>query len=124
MGDAGPPTPPPSLAPDVESVGGIAENHDTPLKEIKVLVTGFGVGTFSLSLGESSFPDTVRTLSLLEGLDQVHFRCEPCNAAMRARWLFPFRAFPCETWMVGTRCCAPIGLIEIMNWTVSQYRGV
>ncbi|KAK5046671.1 hypothetical protein LTR84_007432 [Exophiala bonariae] len=42
MGDAGPPTPPPSLAQDVESISGIEADHSAPLREIKVLVTGFG----------------------------------------------------------------------------------
>jgi len=45
MGDAGPPTPPPVLAPDAAGLGEIDEGHGSPVREIKVLVTGFGVGS-------------------------------------------------------------------------------
>lgn len=49
MGDAGPPTPPPVLAPDAGGLGDIDEAHSSSLREIKVLVTGFGVGDILFS---------------------------------------------------------------------------
>lgn len=54
MGDAGPPTPPPLLAQEVESIGGIDEDSNASLREIKVLVTGFGVGAFSFRISSIS----------------------------------------------------------------------
>lgn len=47
MGDAGPPTPPPEAAQVDRLVGGMDEGHNASLREIKVLITGFGVGAFS-----------------------------------------------------------------------------
>lgn len=40
MGDAGPLTPPPPAGPQI---GGAAVEHETSVREVTVLVTGFGV---------------------------------------------------------------------------------
>lgn len=47
MGDAGPPTPPPGLAHGARLADAV-EAHPAPLREVKVLVTGFGVSLFFL----------------------------------------------------------------------------
>lgn len=43
MGDAGPPTPPPLLSEETALVGNVEAQDAPPLREVKVLVTGFGV---------------------------------------------------------------------------------
>ena len=57
MGDAGPPTPPPgldALHPEFDTT----DSQHPPLREVKVLVTGFGVGLpiFSSSLRPCLWP--------------------------------------------------------------------
>ena len=47
MGDAGPLTPPPAAGPQI---GGAGIEHETSVREVTVLVTGFGVrGTKSIT---------------------------------------------------------------------------
>lgn len=49
MGDAGPPTPPPGLAHEQTQFSD-GETPHAPVREVRVLVTGFGVGFFSFPL--------------------------------------------------------------------------
>lgn len=51
MGDAGPPTPPPVLVQDRPGIDTIETPDESPLKEVRVLVTGFGVSFFSFVTG-------------------------------------------------------------------------
>jgi len=44
MGDAGPPSPVPFLAGGATALNTVEAQNAQPLREVKVLVTGFGVG--------------------------------------------------------------------------------
>ena len=46
MGDAGPQTPEPLLAQETAQFNGAALQDAEPLREVTVLITGFGVGLF------------------------------------------------------------------------------
>ena len=58
MGDAGPPTPPAVLAQGHSALNTLEAQDAPPLREVKVLVTGFGVGLslpFLLSYPSSGY---------------------------------------------------------------------
>lgn len=77
MGDAGPPTPPPILSEATGSHSSLDAPDAPPPREVKVLVTGFGVGSFlGLFLKTSlstSFPVAVRFMQFLVWVLSVEF---------------------------------------------------
>jgi len=56
MGDAGPPTPEPLLGQGTTQINNTLAQDDAPLREVRVLVTGFGVGSLSLSVLAALLP--------------------------------------------------------------------